>query len=189
MRRPSNRLSILSLLALAALGTAALAAEPTARRTPTLPEFEAAIDLAPPTALSVAVVPQMKLAADDLSECLARIGGDASAVPLRPLDLLRGQLGIGNGLDESGALVIWSEMRDGAPVMAALVPAMDPKALAESSLKRVEGEEGAFMHERLGKVHLREIGRRLLVSPSRELVQGYAAQPGLSRRQIGRAHV
>ncbi len=180
MRRLPVIASLSALLVCLAVG----AAEPQSpvRRTPAEAEFIAAIDLAPAGALSVAVVPSVKLAADDLAECLARVGGDASAVPLRPLDLLRGQLGIGNGMDESGALVFWSEMRDGAPVMAALVPVTDPKALTESSLQKVDGQEGAFTHPRLGTVHLREVGRRLLVSPSRELVQQYAPRPGLSVR-------
>ena len=175
------RLPLPVILVASLLVSAAEGADAPVRRTPGVPDFQAAIDLAPPGALSVAVVPNPKLAADDLAECLARAGGDASAVPLRPLDLARGQFGIGNGLDEAGALVIWSEMRDGAPVMAALVPVTDPKAFIESSLQKVEGEDDAYTHPRFGKVFVRDLGRRVIASPSRELVQGYAPTVGLAR--------
>jgi hypothetical protein len=65
-------------------------------------------------------------------------------------------------------------------VFAALVPTTDPKALRDGSLQPVAGEAGAFTHPRFGKVFVREVGKHLLVSPSRELVEGYAPGGGLA---------
>ena len=164
------------------------AADEPVRRTPGAEAFRRTIDLAPATALSVIAVPSPKLASDDLSECLARIEGAASAVPLRPLDLLRSQVGIGPGTDDTGPLVVWTESRGGSPVFAALVPVTDPKAFIAGSLQPVEGEPGAFMHPRIGKLHLREMGKHVLVSQNRELVEGHAPAGGLAEsieRRLG----
>ena len=180
--------TLLAFTLLLACATAAADGQQPARRTPGAEAFRRAVDLAPPMALSVIAVPIPKLAADDLAECLARIEGGASAVPLRPLDLLRAQGGVGPGTDDSGPLVAWTESRGGAPVFAALVPVSDPKAFLDGSLQKMEDEAGAFTHPKFGKLHVRELGKHVLLSPSKEIVDGYAGAAGLSsaiERRLG----
>lgn len=152
------------------------------RRTPGAEAFRAAIDLAPESALGVVVVPSLKLASDDLAECLARIEGDASAVPLRPLDLARAQAGVGAGIDESGSFVLWSQMTGGRAEFCVLVPVTDGKAAIEANLKRAADGQPGFDHPQYGRLHARDLGRHVLVSRSQELVDAYGQKPGLYAR-------
>ena len=184
--RPSRTFRALAFLL--TIASAAAASQEPARRTPGVEAFRRTIDLAPPTALSVVAVPSPKLAADDFAECLARVEGGASAVPLRPLDLLRAQAGVGSGVDETGPLVAWTEAGDGAPVFAALVPVTDAKVFLDGSLQKVEGEPGAFTHPKFGKLHAREVGKHVLLSPSKRIVDAYAGAAGLAsaiERRLG----
>ena len=159
------------------------------RRTPGADAFRAAIDLAPESALGVFVVPNLKLASDDMAECLARIEGDASAVPLRPLDLVRAQTGVGAGIDESGSLVLWSQMTEGRAEFCVLVPVTDGKAAMESSLKPAADGQPGFDHPQYGRLHARDLGRHILVSRSRQLVDAYGQKPGLAKRITDRVGI
>lgn len=160
----------------------ALADQAPMRRTPGAEAFRAAIDLAPESALGVFVVPNVKLASDDMAECLARIEGDASAVPLRPLDLVRAQAGVGAGIDESGSLVLWSQMTEGRAEFCVLVPVTDGKAAMESSLKAAADGQPGFDHPQYGRLHARDLGRHVLVSRSKQLVDAYEQKSGLAKR-------
>jgi hypothetical protein len=159
------------------------------RRTPGADAFRAAIDLAPESALGVFVVPNLKLASDDMAECLARIEGDASAVPLRPLDLVRAQTGVGAGIDESGSLVLWSQMTEGRAEFCVLVPVTDGKAAMESSLKPAADGQPGFDHPQYGRLHARDLGRHILVSRSKQLVDAYGQKPGLAKRITDRVGI
>jgi hypothetical protein len=156
------------------------------RRTPGEAAFRTAIDLAPETALGVFVLPNPKLAADDLSECLARIEGDASAVPLRPLDLARAQMGVGSGIDDTGALVLWSQMDGDRAEFCVLVPVTEGKAAIDSALKPAADGQPGFDHPQFGRLHLRDLGKHVLVSRSRQLVDAYGQKPGLFDRIASR---
>jgi len=169
-------------LCIAAIASAVRGADEPVRRTPGAEAFRAAIDLAPESALGVLVVPSLKLASDDLAECLARIEGDASAVPLRPLDLVRAQAGVGTGIDESGSFVLWSQMSEGRAEFCVLVPVIDGKAAIDSNLKRSADGQPGFDHPQYGRLHARDLGHHVLVSRSQQLVDSYGQKPGLHAR-------
>lgn len=170
-------------------GQPAFAQDAPVRRTPGADAFRAAIDLAPESALGVFVVPSLKLASDDLSECLARIEGDASAVPLRPLDLVRAQAGIGPGIDENGSFVLWSQMTEGGPEFCVLVPVTDGKAAIETNLKPAADGQPGFEHPQYGRLHARNLGRHVLVSRSQQLVDAYGQKTGLAKRITDRVGI
>jgi hypothetical protein len=152
------------------------------RRTPGADAFRTAIDLAPDSAMGVFVIPSLKLASDDLAECLARVEGDASAVPLRPLDLVRAQAGVGSGIDENGSFVLWSQMDGDRAEFCVLVPVLDGKAAIEASLKRAADGQPGFDHPQYGRLHARDLGRHVLVSRSQRLVDAYNQKAGLHQR-------
>jgi len=174
---------------LALITSVAPADDAPVRRTPGANAFRAAIDLAPESALGVLVVPNLKLASDDMAECLARIEGDASAVPLRPLDLVRAQTGVGAGIDESGSLVLWSQMTEGRAEFCVLVPVTDGKAAMESSLKPAADGQPGFDHPQYGRLHARDLGRHILVSRSKQLVDAYDQKSGLAKRITDRVGI
>ena len=183
----SLRIVLPSILAL--VTSVSRADEAPIRRIPGADACRAAIDLAPESALGVFVVPSLKLASDDLAECLARIEGDASAVPLRPLDLARAQAGVGAGIDEAGSLVLWSQMIEGRAEFCVLVPVTDGKAAIESSLKPAADGQPGFEHPQYGRLHARDLGRHVLVSRSRQLVEAYGQKPGLAKRITDRVGI
>jgi len=185
MTTPSPRLHACSLLAMLALATASLAmAQEPVRRTPGAEAFRAALDMIPPTAVSVVVVPNPKLAADDLAECMARLDQAAGALPLRPLDLLKSRFGIGPGIDDTRAFVMWHEVdpdqvaRPQVPAM--LVPVTDAKAFLEGNFKPVESVRSAWTNDSMGTVYARAIDRHVLLSQSASIVNAYGLKPGFA---------
>ena len=185
MITPSIRLHARSLLAMLALATASLAtAQEPVRRTPGAEAFRAALDMTPPTAASVVVVPNPKMAADDLAECMARLDQAAGALPLRPLDLLKSRFGIGPGIDDTRAFVMWHEVdpdqtaRPQVPAM--LVPVTDAKAFLEGNFKPAEGVASAWTNNNLGTVYVRSIDRHVLISSSAAIVNAYGMKPGFA---------
>jgi hypothetical protein len=163
--------------------------QPPARRTAGAPAFVEAIDLVPEDASSALVVPSPKLMADDLAECLARLGDAASALPLRPIDLLKSQAGFGPGVDETRSFVLWHQRIGEGQVPAMLVPVTDATVFMEGNFERVDGGSGTgWSHPQLGKVHARGIDRHVLLSSSEDLVKAFALKPGMDaalRRRLG----
>ena len=193
MNTPSNRLHARCLVALFALAAPGLAmAQEPVRRTPGAEAFRAALDMAPPTAVSVVVVPNPKMAADDLAECMARLDQAAGALPLRPLDLLKSRFGIGPGIDDTRAFVMWHEVdpdQTAHPqVPAMLVPVTDAKAFLEGNFKPVEGVRSAWTNDSMGTVYARTIDRHVLISQSAGIVSAYGLKPGFAaslRQRLG----
>jgi hypothetical protein len=193
MNTPSNRLHARCLVALFALAAPGLAmAQEPVRRTPGAEAFRAALDMAPPTAVSVVVVPNPKMAADDLAECMARLDQAAGALPLRPLDLLKSRFGIGPGIDDTRAFVMWHEVdpdQTAHPqVPAMLVPVTDAKAFLEGNFKPVEGVRSAWTNDSMGTVYARTIDRHVLISQSAGIVNAYGLKPGFAaslKRRLG----
>jgi hypothetical protein len=185
MTTPSIRLHARPLLAMLVLATASLAtAQEPVRRTPGAEAFRAALDMTPPTAASVVVVPNPKMAADDLAECMARLDQAAGALPLRPLDLLKSRFGIGPGIDDTRAFVMWHEVdpdqtaRPQVPAM--LVPVTDAKAFLEGNFKPAEGVASAWTNDNLGTVYVRSIDRHVLISSSAAIVIASGMMPGFA---------
>ena len=99
---------------------------------------EAALAHVPPQAISFVVVPDLARAGADLSETLARMNRPETSVLGKPVEQLKGWLGVGEGFDERGSIVAYStaiaEAKVGEPQAAwtLLLPASDPKALARA---------------------------------------------------------
>ncbi len=184
----SPRIGVGMLTAL--LGSAEVAqGQAPVRRTAGEPAFVASIDLVPESASSLLVVPSPKLMADDLAECLARLGDGAAALPMRPIDLLKSQAGFGPGVDESRSFVLWHQRSGDDQVPAMLVPVTDAATFLDGNFQKVDGGSGtAWSHPQLGQVHARAIDRHVLLSSSEDLVKAFALKPGMDaalRRRLG----
>ena len=70
------------------------------RRTPGVAAFMKAIDMAPVDAVSLAVVPDAKSLGEDLGELAAKLQRMQALTEMKPLDLLKSQLGIGPGMND-----------------------------------------------------------------------------------------
>jgi len=171
--------SMLIPLALTLLGAAP--ADPPVRRVPDAAAWRQTLDLVPTRAISLVAMPNPRLAADDLAECLAGAGQGEAALPMRPIDLFKSRLGLGGGIDESGAFVMWFQMQEGKAVPAMLVPVTDAQTFLQANFEKVETPEGVVhRHPELGSLHARTLDRRVLLSTDRRLVDAYAISTGMS---------
>ena len=99
---------------------------------------ESALAHVPPQAISFVVIPDLARAGADLSETLARMNRPETSVLGKPVEQLKGWLGVGEGFDERGSIVAYStaiaDAKADEPQAAwtLLLPASDPKALAAS---------------------------------------------------------
>jgi hypothetical protein len=179
---------LLPVLALSALWGAA-PAEPPVRRVPDAAAWRQTLDLIPTSAISLVAMPNPKMAADDLAECLASLGEGEAALPMRPIDLFKSRLGLGGGIDEAGMFAMWFQMRDGKAVPAMLVPVTGAQEFLDANFEKVQTPEGpAYRHPELGTLHARALERRVLLSTDRTLVDGYAQSAGMTdalRKRLG----
>jgi len=141
---------------------------------------EAALAHVPPQAISFVIIPDLARAGADLSETLARMNRPETSVLGRPVEQLKGWLGVGEGFDERGSIVAYStaiaDAKAGEPQAAwtLLLPASDPKALATSLGMGADGaltfmDQPAFAA--LGTSHV-------IVSQTAALATGHDAKGG-----------
>ncbi len=179
---------LLPVLVLSVLGGAA-PVDPPVRRVPDAAAWRQTLDLVPTSAISLVAMPNPKMAADDLSECLASLGEGAGALPMRPIDLFKSRLGLGGGIDEAGMFAMWFQMREGKAVPAMLVPVTGPQEFLDANFEKVETPAGpAYRHPELGTLHARVLDRRVLLSTDRGLVDAYAQSAGMTdmlRKRLG----
>lgn len=167
------------LVLASALVNASLLADGPVRRVPSADAWRQALDLVPEQAISLVAMPNPKMAADDLAECMARLGQGEAALPMRPIDLFKSRLGLGAGIEESGTFVMWFETREGKPAPAMLVPVTDAKEFLEANFQKVQVDGAdAWRHPELGTLHAKTMDRHVLLSTVRALVDGYAAKAG-----------
>jgi len=152
-----------------------LAAAPTAAG-----NAEAALALVPPQAISFVVIPDLARAGADLSETLARMNRPETSVLGKPVEQLKGWLGVGEGFDERGSIVAYStaitDAKAGEPQAAwtLLLPASDPKALATSLGM---GADGALTF--MGQPAFAALGTsHVVVSQTAALATGHDAKGG-----------
>lgn len=167
-------------LAFSFFATLALAAPAWADR------WDDALALVPPTAASAIVVPNPKMASDELQQALERMGRDEVAIGGRPIDMLRAQLGIGAGFDDKGVLAAWTEATDAAalpPRMALMIPVTDAATFIKSTLTEVPAADGQPKRYSLPgwgePFHVRSLPRHVLVATDAALAEGYAPGTGL----------
>ena len=141
---------------------------------------EAALAHVPPQAISFVIVPDLARAGADLSETLARMNRPETSVLGKPVEQLKGWLGVGAGFDERGSIVAYStamaEAKAGEPQAewTLLLPASDPKALAASLGM---GADGALTF--MGQPAFAALGAsHVIVSQTAALATGHDAKGG-----------
>jgi len=141
---------------------------------------ESALAHVPPQAISFVVVPDLARAGADLSETLARMNRPETSVLGKPVEQLKGWLGVGEGFDERGSIVAYStviaDAKADEPQAAwtLLLPASDPKALAASLGM---GADGALTF--MGQPAFAALGAsHVIVSQTAALATGHDAQGG-----------
>ncbi len=141
---------------------------------------EAALAHVPPQAISFVIVPDLARAGADLSETLARMNRPETSVLGKPVEQLKGWLGVGEGFDERGSIVAYStamaEAKAGEPQAewTLLLPASDPKALAASLGM---GADGALTF--MGQPAFAALGAsHVIVSQTAALATGHDAKGG-----------
>jgi len=141
---------------------------------------EAALAHVPPQAISFVIIPDLARAGADLSETLARMNRPETSVLGKPVEQLKGWLGVGEGFDERGSVIAYStaiaDAKAGEPQAewTLLLPASDPKALAASLGMDADGAL-TFM----GQPAFAAIGAsHVIVSESADLAKGHDAKGG-----------
>lgn len=189
MTTPASR--VLPALAFSAVASLAFVGPAWADR------WDDALALVPPTAASAIVVPNPKLASDELQQALERMGRAEVAIGGRPIDMLRSQLGIGAGFDDKGVLAAWTEPASSGegdkgdhggtvpavPRMVVLIPVTDAATFIKSSLTEVPAADGQPRRYTLPgwdqPMHVRELPRHVLLATDAALAAGYAPGAGL----------
>ena len=141
---------------------------------------DAALAHVPPDAISFIVVPDLARAGADLSETLARMNRPETSVLGKPVEQLKGWLGVGAGFDERGCVVAYSTAIAGAPAgqppaaWTLLLPASDPKALASSMGMGADGSL-TFMGE---PSFASTTATHVVISQRAELARGHDPKGG-----------
>ena len=141
---------------------------------------EAALAQVPPQAISFVIIPDLARAGADLSETLARMNRPETSVLGKPVEQLKGWLGVGEGFDERGSIIAYStaiaDAKADEPQAAwtLLLPASDPKALAASLGM---GADGALTF--MGQPAFAALGgSHVIVSQTAALAAGHDAKGG-----------
>lgn len=153
------------------------------RRTPGVAAFVKAIDLAPENAVTLIVAPDPKSLGEDMGELAAKLDRMQALTELKPLDLVKSQLGIGPGMNDRGPIVAWySIAADKTPQWCALIPTVDGAQFIQSNLEAAP-DIAPDAYRRKGKTYYaRVIDGFVVASPSADLERAYAAKPGLADR-------
>lgn len=169
-----------AVLAAAALGAPGLAGS-----------LEDALRLVPPDAAAAAVVPNVKVAADDLQLAIDRMGKAEAAIGGRPLDMLKAQAGLGPGFDDRGALVAWTVERAGGFAALVAIPVTDADAFMRATFTDApELGAGAMRAQASDRpVWVRAVASHVLASDSAEALAAWERKDGFAARlaeRIGR---
>jgi hypothetical protein len=169
------------LLAIAATEASAVSAVPEARISPAAPSvpaaqadrFADALAIVPADAISVVAIPSLGVAGADIEQLIDRMGRAETVVGGKPVEQLKGLLGVTAGFDETGSMVAW-HTRDRALCVA--VPTSDPAAFMEANLKPGADGTATFAGR---AVHARALAAHVLVSESRAALDAYAPGAGI----------
>ena len=135
--------------------------------------FAETLAIVPADAVSVVAIPSLGAAGADLEQLIDRMGRAETVVGGKPVEQLKGFLGITAGFDETGSLVAWYS-RDRALCLA--LPSSDPAAFVEANLKPGADGTAPFAGR---AVHSRALARHVLVSESKAALEAYAPGAGL----------
>lgn len=135
--------------------------------------FAETLAIVPADAVSVVAIPSLGTAGADIEQLIDRMGRAETVVGGKPVEQLKGLLGVSAGFDETGSMVAWYS-RDRALCLA--VPSSDPAAFIEANLKPGADGTATFAGR---PVHARALARHVLVSESKAAVDAYAPGAGV----------
>lgn len=135
--------------------------------------FAETLAIVPADAVSVVAIPNLGAAGADIEQLIDRMGRAETVVGGKPVEQLKGLLGVSAGFDETGSMVAWFS-RDRALCVA--VPSSDPAAFIAANLK--PGADGTTTFAGRA-VHARALARHVLVSESQAAVDAYAPGAGI----------
>ena len=168
-RRPSHLL--LGLLALTTGAVAPAAAD----------DLGDVLDLVPADAIAWAVSPSLSRINADLADLIDRANRPELAVAGRPVDVLVSQFGVAAGFDERGSLAIWSptveDLLDGVGVVAVPVESAT-RFLQANFTAEPDGGPDAYRRPDGTLLFTRTLEQHVLLSPRRDLVDGWKASDG-----------
>ena len=153
------------------------------RRTPGVAAFMKAIDLAPVDAVSLAVVPDAKSLGEDMGELAAKLQRMQALTEMKPLDLLKSQLGVGPGMNDRGAFVAWFVVAaDQSLQWCALIPTTDSAQFLQANFEATPATAPDAFSWRGKTVYAKSIDGWVVVSQNADLARSYVGKPGLVER-------
>ena len=153
------------------------------RRTPGAAAFIKAIDMAPVDAVSLAVVPDAKSLGEDMGELAAKLQRMQALTEMKPLDLLKSQLGVGPGMNDRGAFVAWFVVAaDQTLQWCALIPTTDSAQFLQANFEATPATAPDAFVWRGKTVYAKSIDGWVVVSQNAELARSYVGKPGLVER-------
>ena len=153
------------------------------RRTPGVAAFMKAIDMAPVDAVSLAVVPDAKSLGEDMGELAAKLQRMQALTEMKPLDLLKSQLGVGPGMNDRGAFVAWFVVAaDQSLQWCALIPTTDSAQFLQANLEATPATAPDAFSWRGKTVYAKSIDGWVVVSQNADLARSYVSKPGLLER-------
>ena len=139
----------------------------------------------PKDAASLIVIPSLAKISGDIDACVAGMDRKETVIAGRPVDQLRGMLGIRESFDERGSMAAWTtslpsgEVKPGevlARPFVLLIPSEDPAAFIKANLAPGDDGVGTFRNE---KVYSRTLAKHVIVSISKAAIDGYQAGGGI----------
>ncbi len=153
------------------------------RRTPGVAAFMKAIDLAPVDAVSLAVVPDAKSLGEDMGELAAKLQRMQALTEMKPLDLLKSQLGVGPGMNDRGVFVAWFVVAaDQSLQWCALIPTTDSAQFLQANFEATPATAPDAFVWRGKTVYAKSIEGWVVVSQNADLARAYVGKPGLAER-------
>ena len=153
------------------------------RRTPGVAAFMKAIDMAPVDAVSLAVVPDAKSLGEDMGELAAKLQRMQALTEMKPLDLLKSQLGVGPGMNDRGAFVAWFVVAaDQSLQWCALIPTTDSAQFLQANFEPTPATAPDAFSWREKTVYAKSIDGWVVVSQNADLARSYVSKPGLVER-------
>ena len=139
----------------------------------------------PKDAASLIVIPSLAKISSDIDACVAGMDRKETVIAGRPVDQLRGMLGIRESFDERGSMAAWTTSLPSGEVKAGevlprpfvlLIPSEDPAAFVKANLAPGDDGVGTFRNE---KVYSRTLAKHVIVSTSKSAIDGYDAAGGI----------
>ena len=153
------------------------------RRTPGDAAFMKAIDMAPVDAVSLAVVPDAQSLGEDMGELAAKLQRMQALTEMKPLDLLKSQLGVGPGMNDRGAFVAWFVVAaDQSLQWCALIPTTDSAQFLQANFEATPATAPDAFAWRGKTVYAKGIDGWVVVSQKADLARSYVGKPGLVER-------